>query len=95
MAKVRKRASAQTELMEVGGTTAPAVPLINGANTNFSHPFVMTYPANGYPTDQPRPVINVTNLSGHFTGVFPVNSTITADVDSDQLWDANTGTEQN
>ncbi len=70
------------------------VPLINGANNNFSHPFVMTYPDNGYPTDMPRPVINVTNLSGHFTGVFPNNSTITANVNSNQLWDAFTGTVQ-
>ena len=31
------------------------VPLINGSDTNFSHPFVLTYPANGYPTDKPRP----------------------------------------
>ena len=31
------------------------VPLINGSDTNFSHPFVLTYPPNGYPTDKPRP----------------------------------------
>ena len=27
------------------------VPVINGSDTNFSHPFVMTYPQNGHPTD--------------------------------------------
>jgi len=70
------------------------VPLINGANTNFSHPFVLTYPDNGYPTDQPRPVLQVTNLSGHFTGVFPSNNLVTADVNSNQLWDADLGTVQ-
>lgn len=70
------------------------VPLINGANTNFSHPYVMSYPSSGYPTDQPRPVLNVQNLTGHFTGgPFPnYNSLVTADVDSNQLWDATTGT---
>ena len=31
------------------------VPLINGSNTNFSHPYVLTYPKNSYPTDKPRP----------------------------------------
>jgi hypothetical protein len=35
--------------------TFPFVPLINGAGTNFSHPFVLTYPQNGNPNDKPRP----------------------------------------
>jgi hypothetical protein len=39
-------------------------PLINGADTNFSHPSVLTYPGNGYPTDRPRPQLRVTNLTG-------------------------------
>lgn len=39
-------------------------PLINGADTNFSHPSVLTYPSNGYPTDKPRPQLTVTNLTG-------------------------------
>ena len=30
-----------------GAFTFPFVPLINGADTNFSHPFVLTYPQNG------------------------------------------------
>ena len=29
-------------------------PLINGSDTNFSQPFVLTYPAAGFPTDKPR-----------------------------------------
>jgi len=33
------------------------VPLINGSDTSFSHPFVLDYPANGYPTDNPRPIL--------------------------------------
>ena len=38
------------------------VPLINGSDTNFSHPFVLHYPGNGFPTDTPRPVLNTWNL---------------------------------
>jgi hypothetical protein len=65
------------------------VPVINGSNTNFSHPFVLTYPSNGYPTDKPRPQLQVRNLTG-FTqpgGIFPV---ITS-VNSNQLWSATFG----
>jgi len=69
-----------------------AVPLINGANTNFSHPFVLTYPSNSFPTDHPRPVLFVSNLTGFFTGIFPSVTTANADVSSNQLWDALTGT---
>lgn len=39
-------------------------PLISGADSNFSHPSVLTYPASGYPTDRPRPQLKVTNLTG-------------------------------
>jgi len=39
------------------------VPLINGSDTNFSHPFVLTYPKNGFPTDRPRPQLMVQNLT--------------------------------
>ena len=38
-----------------GVFTFPFVPLINGADTNFSHPYVLTYPQNGNPNDKPRP----------------------------------------
>ena len=65
------------------------VPVINGSNTNFSHPFVLTYPNNGYPTDKPRPQLQVRNLTG-FTqpgGIFPVISS----VNSNQLWSATFG----
>jgi hypothetical protein len=40
------------------------IPLINGSDTNFSQPFVMTYPGTGYPTDNPRPQLYVSNLTG-------------------------------
>ncbi len=60
----------------------PGVPLINGSNTNFSHPFVLTYPANANPTDKPRPQLTVTNLTGFTQGKFPVISSVI----SGQLW---------
>jgi hypothetical protein len=63
------------------------IPLINGSDTNFSHPFVMTYPANGFPTDKPRPQIFVNNLTGFSHGIgTPIGS-----VDDTQLWGANFG----
>jgi hypothetical protein len=63
-------------------------PLINGSDTNFSHPFVLTYPANGYPTDQPRPQLTVTNLTG-FSNGFGIPELGT--VESNQLWSADAG----
>ena len=69
--------------------TNAGVPLINGSDTNFSHPYVLTYPSSGYPTDTPRPQLRVNNLTG-FTqpgGIFPVLGT----VNSNQLWSARFG----
>jgi hypothetical protein len=34
------------------------VPVINGSDTNFSHPYVLHYPGNEHPTDTPRPQLN-------------------------------------
>jgi len=63
------------------------VPLINGSDTNFSHPFVMTYPKNGFPTDTPRPQIVVQNLTGFSHGWgSPIGS-----VQDNQLWGADWG----
>ena len=63
------------------------VPLINGSDTNFSHPFVLTYPANGFPTDKPRPQLFVANLTGFSTTIgTPIGS-----VDDTQLWGADFG----
>jgi hypothetical protein len=45
-----------------GVFTFPFVPLINGANTNFSHPFVLTYPQNANPNDKPRAQLVTQNL---------------------------------
>jgi len=65
------------------------IPLINGSDTNFSHPFVLTYPASGYPTDTPRPQIVVTNLTG-FSHGFPPGPVLSS-VNANQLWGADFG----
>jgi hypothetical protein len=62
-------------------------PLINGSNTNFSHPFVLTYPNNGFPTDKPRPQLQVRNLTG-FTNPANFNFPVISSVSSNQLWNA-------
>jgi len=63
-------------------------PLINGSDTNFSQPFVLTYPINGFPTDTPRPQLTVTNLTGFSNGNGgPELGTI----QSNQLWSAKFG----
>jgi hypothetical protein len=63
------------------------VPLINGSDTNFSHPFVLTYPSNGFPTDRPRPQLFVNNLTGFSHG----RGTPIGSVSDFQLWGANFG----
>jgi len=63
------------------------IPLINGSDTNFSHPFVLSYPANGFPTDRPRPQLTVKNLTGFSHGIgTPIGS-----VQDIQLWGADFG----
>jgi hypothetical protein len=62
-------------------------PAINGSDTNFSHPFVLTYPSNGFPTDIPRPQLKVTNLTGFSNGFGPIVGT----VPDSQLWGADFG----
>ena len=62
-------------------------PAINGSDTNFSHPFVLTYPANGFPTDKPRPQLQTRNLTGFSNGFGPTVGTV---IDT-QLWGANFG----
>ena len=65
------------------GTTYWAA--INGSDTNFSNPYVLTYPVNAYPTDYltgnpHRPQLTVTNLQQFSQGASPD--------DSNQLWSA-------
>ena len=63
------------------------VPLVNGSDTNFSHPFVLTYPNNSFPTDVPRPQLTVTNITGSSNGPGPVLGTVNVN----QLWGADFG----
>ena len=63
------------------------LPLINGSNTNFSRPFVLTYPGNAFPTDKPRPQIVVTNLTGfQQPGTNGVILPVINSINSSQLW---------
>ena len=64
------------------GARSNYVPLINGSDTNFSRPFVMTYPSSAYPTDKPRAQLYTTNLTGFSNGTF----TNPTGVNSNQLW---------
>ena len=63
------------------------VPLINGTDTNFSHPFVLTYPGSGYPTDTPRPQLFTSNLTGFSNGSLGNPS----GVNDNQLWGGDFG----
>ncbi len=64
-------------------------PLINGSDTNFSQPFVLTYPASGFPTDKPRPQLQVDNLTGFSHGFPPILNY--PSIDSSQMWGADFG----
>jgi hypothetical protein len=64
------------------------VPLINGSDTNFSQPFVLTYPNNSVPTDMPRPQLVVRNLTGFS---FHVGNLFGTGANSNQLWGATFG----
>ena len=79
------------DFLDVTATSFTNIPLINGSDTNFSHPFVLTYPRNAHPTDKPRPQIVVANLTGFSQpgngGVLPVISTVS----SNQLWTGRLG----
>jgi len=59
-------------------------PVINGSNTNFSHPFVLSYPNNANPVDKPRVQLETTNLTGFSNGAGP----IVGSVNENQLWGA-------
>jgi hypothetical protein len=71
------------------------VPLINGSDTNFSQPFVLTYPNNGDPTSMPRPQLTVQNLQGSVQRTFLSGGEGGLEfgtVNDNQLWGADTGT---
>jgi hypothetical protein len=60
-----------------------AVPLINASTTNFSQPAVLTYPGSSSPTDEPRPQLYTSALTGETNGT-PWNGVGT--IDDNQLW---------
>ena len=69
------------------------LPVINGSDTNFSHPYVLDYPAAGYPTDIPRPQLRTENLNGFSqTGNALCGGTgSVTGPNSNQLWAAKAG----
>src|SRR5580658_4906722 len=66
------------------------VPVINGSDTNFSQPFVLTYPNESFPTDKPRPQLVVTNISGESNASPPffIPGPELGTVNVNQLWGA-------
>lgn len=68
-------------------------PLINGSDTNFSHPFVAEYPGSSYPTDTPRPQLFLANLTGFSQSGNggPCGKGSISGPDTDQLWSAVAG----
>jgi len=68
------------------------LPLINGSDTNFSHPFVLTYPGGSVPTDKPRPQLFVSNLTGFSQAGLSCSGTGSiAGIEDTQLWAAEIG----
>jgi hypothetical protein len=64
-------------------------PAINGSDTNFSQPFVLTYPQSGVPTNLPSPQLQVDYLSGSTHGYPPILNY--PSIDDNQLWGGNFG----
>jgi len=66
------------------------VPAIIGNDINFSHPFVLTYPASGYPTDVPRQQLFLANVTGfsQVGGLGPCGTGAITGPDNNQLWSA-------
>ena len=59
----------------------PFFPLISGSGTNFSHPAVLSYPQNSFPTDLPRPQLKTQTLQIDSSGV----------VNTNQMWGVDGG----
>jgi hypothetical protein len=64
-------------------------PMINGSDTNFSQPFVLTYPQNSVPADTPPPQLQVDHLSGSTAGSPPILNY--PSIDDNQLWGEDAG----
>ena len=76
-----------TDTVNAAGWHDNYLPVINGSDDNFSQPFVLDYPQNGFPTDKPRPQLIVNNLTGYTNGSF-LNWTGVVDT---QLWGGDFG----
>ncbi len=76
-----------TDTENAAGWSDDYVPVIIGSDTNFSQPFVLDYPHNGFPTDTPRPQLYVDNLTGFSQGSI-LNETGVIDT---QEWGIDTG----
>jgi hypothetical protein len=57
---------------------APYYAAINGSGALFSNPLVLNYPDNGYPTNIPRPQLELRNLGGFSASVANDNEMWTA-----------------
>ncbi len=64
-------------------------PAINGSDTNFSQPFVLTFPQSGVPTDVPSPQLQVDHLSGSTHGWPPILNY--PSINDNQLWGGDLG----
>jgi hypothetical protein len=60
-----------------------SIPFINASTTNFSQPAVLTYPGSSSPTDEPRPQLYTSALTGESNGA-PWNGV--GSIDDNQLW---------
>jgi len=58
--------------------------LINGSDTDFSRPFVLTYPTGAFPANHPRAQLYTTNITGSTDDSNGIPCPI--DVSSNQLW---------
>jgi len=69
------------------------IPTINGSDTNFSQPFVLTYPSSSVPTDKPRAQLFTANITG-FSNASPpffIPGPELGTVNVNQLWGADFG----
>jgi hypothetical protein len=74
-------------IIDVPDSTAPGYfPIMAGSTTNFSRPYVMTYPSGAFPTDEPTPQIHVRHLQ-----VTGGQSTGQPTVPDRQLWGVHSG----
>jgi hypothetical protein len=69
---------------------------INGLDLNFSQPSVLTYPADGFPTDKPRPELYLSALTGFSQtggtgGAAVCGGLAVTGPDNNQLWGAYPG----